>query len=233
MTTTTITAPTESLPESQARCSPIPTRTMGPSGPLRMFSEHSFPGSTLYETPSLTGFIGHFVCDACTEATDGVYRVEARWLCGACRSNALGRGPKKRKGQYPDAPPQDGDQRTIQRFAARHKLKLRTDEDSTRCIEGKFGQIYEHSPETLAVQYGADTSTWSRRRRAGEDAGMTCWQDGDLEGVLHFNPEDRGQVKVAISIAGVRRKRKVLPLSPAQQQALAIGRSANRPRSPS
>lgn len=39
----------------------------------------------------------------------------------------------------------------VQSFANRHRLKIRVDEDGTRIIPGKLGQIYEYDDAQLAV----------------------------------------------------------------------------------
>jgi hypothetical protein len=128
----------------------------------------------------------------------------------------------RRKGNYPEPPSDSAQDKTLQGFASKHKLKILTDEDATRIIPGRHGQIYEHEPDTLAVIYSAETATWSRRARSGVEAGMVLHQAGDLEGTLLFSPSNLEQTKMAIDIAGVKRKKS---MSAAQKESLAKARS--------
>ena len=64
----------------------VPVRVMGVAGPLRIFSETCFLGSTSYERPTRNGWAGSYVCDHCLVVCDGVYRVGEKWLCAACNS---------------------------------------------------------------------------------------------------------------------------------------------------
>src|SRR5215831_17084860 len=51
--------------------------------------------------------------------------------------------------------------------------------------------------------------TWGNYRRAAEATGMTVLQNGDSEGCLGFDPGNSEQVRLALKIAGVRRKREL------------------------
>jgi hypothetical protein len=53
--------------------------------------------------------------------------------------------------------------------------------------------------------------TWNNRRKACEAAGMEVLQDGDTEGTLLFNPEDKIQSRTAIRLVGARQKRQLSP----------------------
>jgi hypothetical protein len=64
----------------------VPVRVMGLAGPLRIFSETCFLGSTSYERPTRNGWAGSYVCDHCLVVCDGVSRVGEKWLCAACNS---------------------------------------------------------------------------------------------------------------------------------------------------
>jgi hypothetical protein len=63
---------------------------------------------------------------------------------------------------------------------------------------------------------------WNNRRRAGIEAGMLVHQDGDWEGSMVFDPSNPSQAKLAIQIAGLKRKR---VMSDAQKKALSKARS--------
>lgn len=59
---------------------------------------------------------------------------------------------------------------------------------------------------------------WNNRRKACEAAGMQVIQDGDTEGTLLFDSEDKAQAKTAIRMVSAYRK---VELSPEQRQAKA------------
>ena len=105
---------------------------------------------------------------------------------------------------------------TINDFATQHRLKTKHDRgDDTTIIPGKAGQLYEYSDEELAVMHilpatkPARPRVWNRMRDLCAAAGMVLRQNGDAEGALSFNPENREQVKLAIKLAGVKRKRQM------------------------
>jgi len=97
-------------------------------------------------------------------------------------------------------------ERTLTRFAATHKLKLRTDEDDTKIIPGKSGQIYEHDSGVLGVLVCGEGKMWNLRRKTCIAIGMQLHQDGDCEGSLWFDPLNADQVKLAIRVAGTKRR---------------------------
>src|SRR2546426_8893941 len=91
---------------------------------------------------------------------------------------------------------------TINDFATQHRLKTKHDKgDDTTIIPGKSGQLYEYSDEEFAVMYflpvtkPARPRVWNRMRDLCAAAGMVLRQNGDAEGALSFNPENREQVK--------------------------------------
>jgi hypothetical protein len=100
---------------------------------------------------------------------------------------------------------------TLKAFVAKNRLKLRKDIDETSIVLGRTGQIYEHSDGVLGVMFmpaSAKTADkWCNRRRAGVAAGMTVHQDGDREGTLHFSGANKAGGKLAIQIAGCKKKR--------------------------
>jgi hypothetical protein len=106
---------------------------------------------------------------------------------------------------------------TITDFATQHRLKTKHDKgDDTTIIPGKAGQLYEYSDEEFAVMYILPATKPARPRVWEQDvrpvrraAGMVLRQKGDAEGALSFNPENREQVKLAIKLAGVKRKRQM------------------------
>jgi hypothetical protein len=107
-------------------------------------------------------------------------------------------------------------------FAAKNRLKLRVDADESWIVLGRDGQIYQHDGGFLGVMYmpGATAKTsnkWCNRRRAGIAAGMVVYQDGDREGTLHFSPTNKAGGKLALQIAGAKKRR---VLSESQKELL-------------
>jgi hypothetical protein len=111
---------------------------------------------------------------------------------------------------------------TLVTLAEQHKLKVKRDECGDAIVPGKYGQIYEYNdthlgvlfmpPRTEAEPWGRwCPKTWGNFKRAAAAAGMTLLQDGDSEGCLSFDPNNREQVKLAIKIAKVRPKRQRTP----------------------
>jgi len=60
---------------------------------------------------------------------------------------------------------------------------------------------------------------WGAVRKTLQAAGFSLHQNGDAEGSLLFNPEDPEQSKLAISVMGARRKRRMTP--EAREKAIA------------
>ena len=128
---------------------------------------------------------------------------------------------------------------TVQEFAERNRLKTVRDECNDTTIPGRQGQIYSQDgtefgvmfmlPKTKALPWGRwSPKTWGNFRRAGLAAGMVVLQDGDSEGCLSFDPENREHVQLAIKTAKVKRRRQA---SPAQLEHLTRMR-ASLPRRP-
>ena len=103
---------------------------------------------------------------------------------------------------------------TIQEFAERNRLKIVRDKCNDPIIPGRKGHLYPHSndgtefaamfmpPKTKGLPWGRwSPKTWGNFRRAGLAAGMVVLQDGDSEGCLAFDPENREHVQLAIKIA--------------------------------
>ena len=101
----------------------------------------------------------------------------------------------------------------IAEFSQRHALNVKRDQTET-IVPGKCGLLYEYNDELLAVAFMGKHATsrrWNRLRELGTASGMTLLQDGDSEGCLSFDPADGVQSKLAIQIAGVKRKRQLSP----------------------
>jgi hypothetical protein len=111
-------------------------------------------------------------------------------------------------------------------FAAKYRLKLRIDVDETRILPGRVGQIYQHDLGKLGVMYlpakAKTTEMWTNRKKACLFVGMELHQDGDREGSLQFDPRNAAQAKLAIQIAGLKKKR---IMSQAQKKVLTRART--------
>ena len=116
----------------------------------------------------------------------------------------------------------DPQERTVRDFAKTQRVKVKRDGDGTFVIFGRHGQIYEYAPGHLGVIIlNATARRWRSARRQCLAAGMTLHQDGETEGACLFNPDDEAQARLAIKLAGVKRRR---VMSEAQRAALAKAR---------
>jgi len=66
---------------------------------------------------------------------------------------------------------------------------------------------------------------WRKHRGAGIKVGMRVIQNGDAEGCLGFDPDNSEQVKIALKLAGVKRKRRI-----SSEQAATLARFRFIPR---
>jgi len=66
---------------------------------------------------------------------------------------------------------------------------------------------------------------WRKHRDSGIALGTRRIQDGDAEGCLGFDPRKSEQVKIALKLAGVKRRRQV-----SQKQLAALARFRFAPR---
>lgn len=65
----------------------IEVKRMWESGPLRQFSDQREASTwNRYQSATLDGFAGQYVCDDCQQPVVGVYRQKsgAKWYCKAC-----------------------------------------------------------------------------------------------------------------------------------------------------
>lgn len=115
-------------------------------------------------------------------------------------------------------------------FAAEHRLNPRSDVDGTTVIFGRRGQIFEYCNGRLGVllQPGR-ASVWPRTRKKLIDAGFEIVQNGDREGTALFDPANSDQARLAIRVAGAKKKRKA---SAKQLQNLKKGPARNQFASP-
>ncbi len=123
----------------------------------------------------------------------------------------------------------------IETFAMKHHLATtRCVDDGTLVVKGRHGEVYQYSDDELGVLVMPEPKRfrlWGHARKEMLTAGMKVRQDADHEGAVSFDPSNKKAAKLAIKLAGIRRKR--VP-SPAQLAALSNARShiSNRSAAP-
>ena len=117
----------------------------------------------------------------------------------------------------------------IHTFAQQNLLTtFRQIDDMTTVIRGRAGcHLYEYSDSELGLIVLSDANDARPRRWAGIrkkclSTGMTLRQNGESEGAVSFDPNDREQARLAIKIAGVRPKRRLSPEHRAKLLAYAF-----------
>ena len=103
---------------------------------------------------------------------------------------------------------------TLEHFAKTYRLALKRDDCGDYFVPGRLGQIYLYNAEELGVIVmppGDRAKVWPYARRRLTAAGCAVIQNGDTEGCALFDPEDVGQAKLAMKLAGVRARRRVSP----------------------
>ncbi len=124
----------------------------------------------------------------------------------------------------------------ITEFALKYRLRIKKDELGDSIIPGRFGEshIFENEDEEgrlgLCVMFlrrgqfpktfAGVTRRWHRAKAELLAVGMELGQDGDYEGTAVFDGGNAAQAKIAIRIAGVRRKRQMSPERRAQAVAI-------------
>ena len=105
----------------------------------------------------------------------------------------------------------------IHTFAQQNRLPTSRESDGTRVIRGQAGcHLYEYSDSELGLIVLSDAKDARPRRWAGIRkkclaVGMTLRQNGDDEGALSFDPNNRKQARLAIKVSGARPKRQLSP----------------------
>ena len=99
-------------------------------------------------------------------------------------------------------------------FSQRNRLRVRRDTCGDLFIPGKFGTISEYGGDVFALSFLADASDKGRdnilrsRARRALAAGLQPSQIGDFEGVLLFDSSDHAHARLAIRLAGIKRRRR-------------------------
>jgi hypothetical protein len=124
-------------------------------------------------------------------------------------------------------------ERTICVFADHNRLPVFRDADGTTVIHGQAGcHLYEYDEGELGLLVLSEVQNppprrWAAIRKKCLAAGMILRQNGDDEGALSFDPNNRQQSRLAIKIAGARPKRQLSPEHRARLLAVAFQKRSN------
>ena len=118
--------------------------------------------------------------------------------------------------------------KTIIAFAEKNRLRVRRDVCGDSFVPGRFGTISDYDTDLLALTFLADANDKSRdnilrsRIRRALAAGLRPSQLGDFEAVLLFEGNDQAQVRAAMKLAGIKRRRRATgrPFTPARAQVV-------------
>jgi hypothetical protein len=113
-------------------------------------------------------------------------------------------------------------------FAEKYRLRVRRDECGDSFVPGRFGTISEYGGDVFALTFLADANDNGRdnilrsRIRRALTAGLQPSQLGDCEAVLLFGGSDQAQVRAAMKLAGIKRRRRATgrPFTPARAQVV-------------
>ncbi len=113
-------------------------------------------------------------------------------------------------------------------FAEKYRLRVRRDECGDPIVPGRFGTISEYGEDVFALIFLADANDKDRdnilrsRIRRALAAGLQPSQVGDYEAVLLFEGNDQAQVRAAMKLAGIKRRRRATgrPFTPARAQVV-------------
>ncbi len=102
---------------------------------------------------------------------------------------------------------------SIINLASKYRLHVRRDPCGDSFISGKFGTISEYGEDVFALTFLADANDKDRdnvlrsRIRRALAAGLQPSQVGDYEAVLLFEGNDQAQVRAAMKLADIKRRR--------------------------
>jgi hypothetical protein len=120
---------------------------------------------------------------------------------------------------------------TLAGFAEQYRLRVKRDDCGEPIINGKFGHLYEHAAGLLGfvLEEPPNGNSIARsllaRRRKALVAGFRVHQAGEVETILLFDLGNPPAEKLAIGLAGAKRRR--VP-APAQLETLRRAREALR-----
>ena len=121
----------------------------------------------------------------------------------------------------------------IHSFAQQNRLRTFRDTDETTVIPGQAGcHLYEYGYSELGLMVLSDAKDprphrWAAIRKKCLAADMTLRQNGDDEGTLSFDSNNRQQSRLAIKIAGCRPKRQLSPEHRARLRAVGFRKRLN------
>ena len=121
----------------------------------------------------------------------------------------------------------------IKQFAQDHRLKTVTDECGESVIRGKTGHVYQYSDSLLAVMFLPPVHRprlWGNWKRAAEGLCMALVQNGDSEGCLTFDHDNKEQVRLALRIGKIRQRKQLSPER--KEQLTALLATARNPVKP-
>ncbi len=102
---------------------------------------------------------------------------------------------------------------TIITFAEKNRLRVRRDECGDPIVVGKLGQLYQHDDGLVGLVLmclnGDDPkldNTLRARMRKALREGLELHQCGDYESTFVFDCENRAQARLAIRLAGIKRR---------------------------
>jgi hypothetical protein len=104
---------------------------------------------------------------------------------------------------------------TIRAFAEQYRLCTCRETDGTTVIRGQAGcHLYEYDEGELGLLVSSDAKDprphrWAGIRKRCLAVGMTLRQNGESEGALSFDPNNRKQARLAIKVSGARPKRQL------------------------
>ena len=102
----------------------------------------------------------------------------------------------------------------LRAFARANRLKgFQYDECDDAMIKGRFGHLFVWSEDTWGLcLIGAGAQALERRKREAVAAGFSLELVCDFgDTVLHFDPAKKDHAKLAVRLAGIRKKRTVSP----------------------
>jgi hypothetical protein len=106
----------------------------------------------------------------------------------------------------------------IREFASKMRLRVKRDECGELIIPGRRGHIYQHNDSFLGLAFMPGKSRlWANAKKKFSQVGITVRQDGDDEGTALFDPLNPAQVRLAMKVITLKRRR--IP-SPSQLEAL-------------
>jgi hypothetical protein len=106
----------------------------------------------------------------------------------------------------------------IEEFAKRYRVRTVRDRCGDLIVSGKNGRVGDgYERDVLGVYVSAKSARkWSSVRRKLVSVGMRVKQNGDVDGVLLFDPDNHLQSRLALKAAGILSTRKAPVPSPAQ-----------------